>query len=184
MKNLDITYSGPSRDYKGVISAAHFETKFGQCLAAATDEGLCNLIFFNELEDALSDLRGRWKKAKIIANHSPDLDSIRDYLTSLKPTSKMKLHLHGTIFQIKVWKALLSIPEGHITSYGEIARKIGSPRAFQATGGAVSDNPIAYIIPCHRVLKSTGEISGYRWGIERKRAMLAYESQRSTEYQE
>src|SRR5690606_272896 len=152
-----------------------FYSKFGPCMVASTDKGVCNILF-GDPENMLIDLHDRWKKAKLIEQDHSLHQPIKKYLTDLKPTSKIKLHLHGTNFQIKVWEALLSIPEGQISTYGEIAKKAGYPRAFQATGGAIGDNPVSYLIPCHRVLKSTGEISGYRWGVERKRAMLLHES--------
>jgi AraC family transcriptional regulator of adaptative response/methylated-DNA-[protein]-cysteine methyltransferase len=171
------------------ISYSTFDSKFGPCLIASTPKGICNIIFA-DADNAVTDLRGRWKNAKLVpafsvagtvesgggAKEKANLQQVIDYLTNLKPTSKIKLHLHGTNFQIKVWEALLSTPHGQVSTYGAIAEQAGYPGAFQATGGAVSDNPIAYLIPCHRVLKSTGEISGYRWGVERKRAMLGWEA--------
>lgn len=159
---------------KLTISYSTFESKFGPCLVASTPKGITNIIFA-EHENAVSELRGRWKKTKLVHKLTSNQKPVIQYLTDLKPTSKIKLHLHGTNFQIKVWEALLSIPHGQVSTYGAIAEQAGFPGAFQATGGAVGDNPIAYIIPCHRVLKSTGEISGYRWGVERKRAMLVGE---------
>jgi AraC family transcriptional regulator of adaptative response/methylated-DNA-[protein]-cysteine methyltransferase len=157
------------------ISYSTFDSKFGTCLIASTPKGICNIIF-SDADNAVTDLRGRWKKAKLVHQQQSNHESVRNYLTDLKPKSKIKLHLHGTNFQIKVWEALLSIPHGQVSTYGAIAEQVGYPGAFQATGGAVGDNPIAYLIPCHRVLKSTGEISGYRWGVERKRAMLGWEA--------
>ena len=159
-----------------MIYYSTFDTKFGHCLVASTNRGVCTVLFFDTLAEGEEDLRSRWLRARLIKKAQPFHGVIRDYLADLKPTSKIKLHVKGTNFQIKVWEALLSIPEGGLTSYGAIAKQIGAPGSSQAVGGAVGDNLIAYIIPCHRVLKATGEISGYRWGVERKRVMLAYEA--------
>ncbi len=153
-----------------------FDTKFGECLVASTERGICNILFFDELGVGLKDLQSRWPRANVVNESQASHGVVKDYFLGVKPTSKIKLHLRGTNFQIKVWEALLSIPEGNITSYGQIARGLGDVGFSQAVGAAVGDNPVSYIIPCHRVLKATGEISGYRWGVERKRAMLLYES--------
>jgi AraC family transcriptional regulator of adaptative response/methylated-DNA-[protein]-cysteine methyltransferase len=85
----------------------------------------------------------------------------------------------GAPFQIKVWEALLNIPEGHVTTYSEIATRVGSPKAVRAVGTAVGRNPVSYLIPCHRALRKSGELGGYHWGLPVKRAMLAYESARA-----
>jgi AraC family transcriptional regulator of adaptative response/methylated-DNA-[protein]-cysteine methyltransferase len=90
----------------------------------------------------------------------------------------LRLHLAGTNFQLKVWEALLRIPPGAATTYGEVARRIGRPTAARAVAGAVGANPVAWLIPCHRVLRSVGTLGGYRWGVERKRAMLGWEAAR------
>lgn len=153
-----------------------FDTKFGECLVASTERGICNILFFDELGVGLKDLQSRWPRANVVNESQASHGVVKDYFLGVKPTSKIKLHLRGTNFQIKVWEALLSIPEGNITSYGQIARGLGDVGFSQAVGAAVGDNPVSYIIPCHRVLKATGGISGYRWGVERKRAMLLYES--------
>ncbi|MBA3788938.1 methylated-DNA--[protein]-cysteine S-methyltransferase [Patescibacteria group bacterium] len=158
------------------INYSTFETKFGLCLVASTERGICNILFFENPKDGLRELTSLWPKANIVHKIEPLHEALRDYFSNLTSQSKIKLHLQGTNFQIKVWEALLSIPEGTIATYGEIARKLGSPNQSRAVGAAVGDNPISYLIPCHRVLKSTGEISGYRWGVSRKRVMLAYEA--------
>ncbi len=155
-----------------------FETKFGQCLVAATDKGICNILFADTVEEALADLKLRWTKATLVEKKKDAHRQIEKYFKGITPTSGIKFHLRGTNFQIKVWEALLSIPEGSISSYGNIAERVGNKKLGRAVGRAIGDNPVGYIIPCHRVLTSTGEISGYRWGIERKRAMLCYEAVR------
>ncbi len=159
-----------------VIYYSIFETKFGLCLAASTDRGICNILFADSEKGLMRDLRSRWSKAKFVKKTQLAHTQIQKYFAGINPKSKIKLHLHGTNFQIKVWEALLSIPEGNISTYGDIATRLGDKKLARAVGMAVGDNPIGYIIPCHRVLKSSGEISGYHWGIERKRAMLGYEA--------
>ncbi len=157
------------------ITYSTAETPFGNCAIGSTERGICTIIFF-DTDNGLALLQERWPRATLVNKLRPEHDNVRRYLCGLTPTSKIKLHLRGTNFQIKVWEALLSIPEGRASTYGALAKQIGFSGSAQAVGGAVGDNPIAYIIPCHRVLKATGEISGYRWGVERKRAMLAYEA--------
>ncbi len=161
------------------IHYSTFETKFGRCLVASTNRGICNILFADTAEETLADLQSRWPKVHLVhttPKKEPAHIQIQNYFAGISPRSKIKLHLHGTNFQIKVWEALLSIPEGEISSYGQIAGKIGDKKLSRAVGAAVGDNPIGYIIPCHRVLKSTGDISGYHWGVSRKRVMLGYEA--------
>lgn len=101
---------------------------------------------------------------------------IRFFDNTLNGNEKIKLHLKGTEFQIKVWEALLKIPEGQLSSYSDIADWIGQENASRAVGTAIGKNPIGYLIPCHRVIKNTGEIGEYRWGSERKMAMIGWET--------
>jgi AraC family transcriptional regulator of adaptative response/methylated-DNA-[protein]-cysteine methyltransferase len=155
-----------------------FDTRFGDCLVASTDRGICAVLFGDSKDDVVADLHSRFPKAKIVRKADASHAAVRDYFAGIAPSSKIKLHLSGTNFQVKVWEALLSIPDGHISTYGEVARRMGDPKLSRAVGMAIGDNPIGYIIPCHRVLKSTGQISGYRWGVGRKRAMLGYEALR------
>lgn len=161
-KNLAIYYS-------------FFESRFGKILVASTSRGICNILFCNTNTDGLADLRSRWPNASFMAKLQPAHRTIKNYFDNLKTNAKIKFHLKGTNFQIQVWKALLSIPLGAGSTYGAIAAQIGRPKAVRAVGSAVGDNPAGYIIPCHRVLRTTGEIGGYYWGVDRKRTMLAYE---------
>lgn len=153
-----------------------FDTKFGSCLVASTKRGICTILFCDTAEEGIAELRQRWKKSALVQRVESSHRSIQRYFSGLSPKSKIKLHLRGTNFQIKVWEALLSIPEGNILSYGDVAELVGERRLSRAVGNVIGDNPVGYIIPCHRVLKSTGEISGYRWGVNRKRTMLCYEA--------
>jgi len=93
--------------------------------------------------------------------------------------SKIKLHLKGTDFQLKVWETLLKIPMGRLTTYGDIASKLNNPNASRAVGTAIGDNPVAFLIPCHRVIRSSGELGGYHWGLTRKAAIIGWEAARN-----
>ena len=160
------------------IYYSFFDTRFGICLVASTERGICNVLFCDAEKSGFADLCGRWPKAVLIKKRRPEHIKIEKYFKGISQRSRIKLRLCGTNFQIKVWEALLSIPEGGVASYGDVATRVGNKKLGRAVGAAVGDNPIGYIIPCHRVLKSTGEISGYRWGVERKRAMLGWEAGR------
>jgi AraC family transcriptional regulator, regulatory protein of adaptative response / methylated-DNA-[protein]-cysteine methyltransferase len=161
-----------------VIEYSIHDSNFGQYLIASTTKGICNVLFLDSLDNAQEVLQGRFKNAKIVNSFNPIHQPVIDFFDNKKSDKKIKLHLQGTNFQLQVWKALLTIPDGDITTYGTIAKLIGevSPLASRAVGTAIGDNPVGYIIPCHRVLKSTGAISGYRWGVVRKQAILGYEA--------
>lgn len=159
-----------------MLRYAMFPTPFGICLAAASGRGVTNVLFADSKDAALEELRHRWPRASLKAERTDAHEAIERYLSGVTPESRIPLHLAGTNFQLKVWEALLSIPEGAVTTYGAVAAHAGMPRTPRAIGTAIGANPIAYLIPCHRVLKASGAISGYRWGVTRKRAMLAYEA--------
>jgi AraC family transcriptional regulator of adaptative response/methylated-DNA-[protein]-cysteine methyltransferase len=146
-----------------------------------TDKGICGIGFAAEsgAEATMADLLSRWPQADFVA----DPMRLRPWALSafgaenrLEPTP---LFLIGAPFQIKVWEALLSIPSGHVTTYGDIARAIGKPAAVRAVGTAVGRNPVSWLIPCHRALRKSGGLGGYHWGLPVKRAMLAWESARA-----
>jgi AraC family transcriptional regulator, regulatory protein of adaptative response / methylated-DNA-[protein]-cysteine methyltransferase len=161
-----------------VIEYSIHDSNFGQYLIASTTKGICNVLFLDSLDNAQEVLQGRFKNAKIVNAFNLIHQPVIDFFDNKKNNKKIKLHLQGTNFQLQVWKALLTIPDGDITTYGTIAKTIreASPFASRAVGTAIGDNPVGYIIPCHRVLKSTGAISGYRWGVIRKQAILGYEA--------
>jgi AraC family transcriptional regulator of adaptative response/methylated-DNA-[protein]-cysteine methyltransferase len=158
-----------------------FDCPFGKFLLACAGEKICKLDFIDDEKSALRELRAEWHNAKII--HAPAaLRSAARTIFGRKKlnTPKMTLLIQGTPFQIKVWEALLKIPEGHLTSYDSIAEAIGKPRASRAVGSALAKNPVAYLIPCHRVIKKAGKIGEYRWGSIRKQAMIGWEVVRKT----
>ncbi|MBL4751313.1 MAG: bifunctional helix-turn-helix domain-containing protein/methylated-DNA--[protein]-cysteine S-methyltransferase [Amylibacter sp.] len=158
-----------------MISYGFFQSPFGEMLVMGTKRGICGLGFTSEVgqEHSLSDLKSRWPNARFIEN--PDNLDVASLLDSDKAA---KLHLIGAPFQIKVWEALLNIPSGQVTTYSEIARVIGNPKAVRAVGTAVGRNPISWLIPCHRALRKSGGLGGYHWGLSVKRALLAWESAR------
>jgi AraC family transcriptional regulator, regulatory protein of adaptative response / methylated-DNA-[protein]-cysteine methyltransferase len=159
------------------IGHGWFETPFGLALGMATARGLCGLAFAEPgAEDVvLAEMQARWPKARYVDNPSLAAPHVA---AALAQSGKADVHLIGTPFQIKVWEALLHVPSGHVTSYSAIGARIGTPRAGRAIGSAVGRNPIGFLIPCHRCLRSAGGLGGYHWGLARKRAMLAWESAR------
>jgi len=161
------------------IDYGWFDTPFGEALAMGTERGLCGLAFAAETgrEAAMADMRARWPEAEFVEDR-----------TRLAPWMKaafgagegveLPLAPIGAPFQIKVWEALLAVPSGHVTTYSEIAKRIGNPGATRAVGTAVGRNPISWLIPCHRAMRRDGQLGGYHWGLPVKRAMLAWESAR------
>ncbi|MBC5991539.1 methylated-DNA--[protein]-cysteine S-methyltransferase [Pontibacter cellulosilyticus] len=154
--------------------------QFGQYIVASTDVGVCHLHFFQDRDAALQELLQAWPKADVICASDVQHEQVQEFFQNTAPlNSKIRLHLQGTPFQLKVWEALLRIPEGHLTSYANLAKHIGQPTASRAVGTAIGSNPIAFLIPCHRVIKSVGGIGEYRWGSERKMAMIGWEAARN-----
>jgi AraC family transcriptional regulator, regulatory protein of adaptative response / methylated-DNA-[protein]-cysteine methyltransferase len=156
------------------------ETAFGHTWIATTPRGICQLSFLesSEPEDPLARLRQEWWQAELI--HDPSaVQAVGDRLLS-PPTwqtpQPISLLVKGSNFQIQVWRALLNIPFGCLTSYQGLAQLIGRPTAARAVGHAVGSNPVAYLIPCHRVIRESGALGGYRWGLARKAVMLGWEA--------
>lgn len=156
------------------------ESPFGWCLIAITPHGICELDFRTqreELDVSLARLEKKWNRATFIRAEDKTLPTIRQIFSEGQASVQhLPLHLRGTNFQLKVWQALLRIPDGGLSDYSAIANAIGSPKATRAVGSAVGDNPLAYLIPCHRVLRKDGGIGGYATGTARKRTMLACEA--------
>jgi AraC family transcriptional regulator of adaptative response/methylated-DNA-[protein]-cysteine methyltransferase len=157
------------------------ESPFGKCLLAESPRGICRLSFEENERTAVAELRAQWPAAELKRDDAaaarlagrifkqPD-DSL--------PQPALRAFVRGTPFQVRVWRALLKVQPGTLTSYGRLARAIDNPNASRAVGSAVGDNPLAYLIPCHRVIRETGVIGGYHWGPIRKRAMITWESLR------
>ena len=153
-------------------------TPFGPVIAATTPRGLCHLQFTegSKLADALGALHAEWPLARLIHDDNALAETIGHLFSAKRPDQPFHLLLRGTNFQLKVWEALLRIPAGEVVSYQTLARMTGNPRAQRAVGTALAHNRIALLIPCHRVIRESGEVGQYRWGSERKSALIAYES--------
>lgn len=189
--SLDIGLSSPSRlhdlfiniigvtpkEYKELgknlkISYGYGYTPFGKAFIAFTQRGICYFEFIDSDEESLLRLKSIWKNADTIRDDSKALNYFNNIFIKNK---KYDLYVKGTNFQINVWRALLSIPSGRLLTYQDIADKIDRPKAVRAVASAIASNHIGYLIPCHRVIAKSGALSGYRWGVDRKRVLLAYE---------
>lgn len=161
-----------------VIRWGWFDSPFGAALMMGTDKGLCGIAFSAESgeAEAMRDLTARWPGATYVE----DPASLADWTAAAfgQSEAEVPLYLIGAPFQIKVWEALMRIPSGHVTTYSEIAKSIGNPKAVRAVGTAVGRNPVSLLIPCHRALRKSGGLGGYHWGLPVKRAILAWESAR------
>ncbi len=153
---------------------------FGTALVMATDRGLCGLAFADPGEEraSLDDMRRRWPRANYVedsARTAPLTARIFDK-QQWRSDRPLRVVLIGTDFEVRVWETLLRVPMGRATTYSDIANSIGKPKAPRAVGAAVGKNPISFVVPCHRVLGKSGELTGYHWGLTRKRAMLGWEA--------
>lgn len=154
-----------------------FDSPFGPALIMGTERGICGIGFAAETgaEAAMTDMLSRWPNATFTEDPTA-LKPLADEAFPQDGDATARLFLIGAPFQIKVWEALLKIPTGHVTTYSDIARAIGHPKAVRAVGTAVGRNPISWLIPCHRALRKSGGLGGYHWGLPVKRAMLAWEA--------
>lgn len=173
------TLRNPGQDL--TIAFGVHETPFGDCLLGVTEKGICSLHFMaDESETPLQILEREWPGAvfqhawEVTASYAGRIfEPLGD---SEVPKQPLGLLVKGTNFQIRVWEALLRIPTGHLVTYEDIASEIGAPKAVRAVGSAIARNPIGWLIPCHRVIRKSGAFNQYRWGLERKKAMLAWEA--------
>ena len=171
-------------EYKNGGRALHInysfaESPFGNILVASTHKGICFLAFCEEESQGLTELQIKFPQASF----ERKLDMIQQealfiFQKDWTRLSEIKLHLKGTAFQLKVWEALLRIPIGSLSSYSTIAEDIESPNASRAVGSAIGDNPVAFLIPCHRVIQRSGTIGQYHWGAARKTAIIGWEAAR------
>ncbi len=201
----DVGLSGPGRlhdlfvtfeamtpgEYKArgdglTIRYGYHDTPFGECLLMATERGICGLGFTTqeERDAALARLSRGWERAGLVRDDDATADYIpRIFADPLQPAPRdappIRLLLRGSRFQLKVWQALLEVPQGGLTTYQDIARRIGLPEASRAVGNANGANPISWLIPCHRVIRKSGELGGYGWGLGRKMAMIGWEAARA-----
>ncbi len=165
------------------ISYSFAESPFGEIIVASTAKGICHMAFVNAVsggrEEALHVLRSHFPHAAF--QEKTELmqqNALRIFSQDWQEASVIKLHLKGTDFQLKVWETLLKVPMGDLTTYGKIASQIDKPNASRAVGTAIGSNPVAFLIPCHRVIQSSGMLGGYMWGVTRKTAMIGWEAGR------
>lgn len=162
-KNLQINYS-------------FAESPFGSLIIASTSKGVCHMAFQEDEPQALDELRTRFPHAAL--QQKLDLyqqNALFIFQNDWSRLPEIKLHLKGTDFQLKVWESLLKIPMGKLATYGGVAEQIGNPNASRAVGTAIGSNPVAFLIPCHRVIQSSGVLGGYMWGTTRKTAIIGWE---------
>lgn len=162
-KNLSINYS-------------FAQSPFGSLIVASTAKGVCYMAFEEEEDKALNNLKSKFPNATF--RQMLDLtqqNALFIFQNDWSRLPEIKLHLKGTDFQLKVWETLLKIPMGQLSTYGSIAGSIGNPKASRAVGTAIGHNPVAFLIPCHRVIQSTGMFGGYMWGATRKTAIIGWE---------
>jgi len=150
---------------------------FGPLIIASTSKGICQLRFIEDEQHGLNEVKRFFPNAHWVQDSDSQHDTVQSLLNrDLHSLRNIKLHLLGTRFQLKIWESLLTIPQGTLRSYSDVARSIGSPKSARAVGGAIGANPIAYLIPCHRVIKSSGELGNYMWGSARKAAIIGWEA--------
>lgn len=159
------------------INYSFAESPFGNVIVASTSKGICHIAFYDDENTAFVNLQCQFPAAQ----YQQILDKEQQnalYIFShdWSKLHQIKLHLKGTDFQLKVWEALLKIPMGKLATYGNIAKQLQNPNASRAVGTAIGDNPVAFLIPCHRVIQSSGALGGYHWGVNRKTAMIGWEA--------
>nr|WP_294870250.1 methylated-DNA--[protein]-cysteine S-methyltransferase [uncultured Pedobacter sp.] len=166
------------------INYSYAESPFGSLIVASTKKGICYMAFADDQIEALAMLKNTFPNAK----YYQLLDMIQQnalyiFTQDWSRLNEIKLHLKGTPFQIKVWETLLKIPIGGLSTYATIASAINNPKANRAVGSAIGNNPVAFLIPCHRVIKSTGEFGQYHWGSSRKTAIIGWEAAKTNSHE-
>jgi len=159
------------------INYSFAESPFGNIIVASTSKGICHIAFYDDENIALANLQRQFPAAQ----YQQILDKEQQnalfiFSHDWSKLHQIKLHLKGTDFQLKVWEALLKIPMGKLATYGNIAKQLQNPNASRAVGTAIGDNPVAFLIPCHRVIQSSGALGGYHWGVNRKTAIIGWEA--------
>ncbi|MEO1230046.1 MAG: methylated-DNA--[protein]-cysteine S-methyltransferase [Myxococcota bacterium] len=183
-RNIGMTPSAYRAQGAGeTVTWACRDTVLGPLMMAATDRGVCFVQFGESEEELLEQLRSEFARAEIepsTAGAELDawIDALDQHLRETGPRPELPLDLRGTAFQVLVWRFLLGLDEGTVVSYAEVARGVGKPRAVRAAASACGANRVAVLVPCHRVLRSDGGLGGYRWGLDRKRALIDAERRR------
>ncbi len=166
-----------SEDKLLLINYGYKNSPFGQLLIASTSKGICYLAFGDDKNLLMSELKTRYPQAEYKeGTNNMQENAMCIFNKNHEIPQPIILHIKGTEFQLKVWDALLRIPWGYLTSYGELATSIGHTDASRAVGTAVGYNPVAFIVPCHRVIRSNGKLGGYHWGLDKKKSMLLWEN--------
>jgi AraC family transcriptional regulator of adaptative response/methylated-DNA-[protein]-cysteine methyltransferase len=163
-----------------LINFSFADSPFGNLIVASTTKGVCYMAFDDDEESAFNTLKNKFPNA--VFQRRLDLiqqNALFIFQNDWSKLPEVKLHLKGTDFQLKVWESLLKIPMGQLSTYGKIAAEIGSPNASRAVGTAIGSNSVAFLIPCHRVIQSSGTVGGYMWGPTRKTAMIGWEGSRA-----
>jgi AraC family transcriptional regulator of adaptative response/methylated-DNA-[protein]-cysteine methyltransferase len=164
-----------------VIQYSFAESPFGKLIVASTTKGVCYMAFNDDEVKAVELLQAKFPNASFACKSDViQQNALFIFQDDWSKLPEIKLHLKGTDFQLKVWEALMKIPMGQLSTYGEIAKQIDNPSASRAVGTAIGSNPIAFLIPCHRVIQSTGVFGGYMWGNTRKTAIIGWEGAKST----
>lgn len=184
--SVDAVSPGEFKNYGAGVEIRYgfYDSPFGACLIGATPRGICHLSFLDQ-DNArsraafLEELESEWPRAAFRRDSKTAERLARRIFVRGAEREPVSVHLAGTPFRLKVWQALLEIPFGRVASYHDVARAIGAPDACRAVGSAVGANPVAYLIPCHRVIRESGVVGEYRWGSERKVAMLMWENGRT-----
>lgn len=183
LHDLFITIEGMTpAEYKNggknlVIKYNFADSPFGKVIVASTEKGICYIAFEPHEGNAVKGLIAKFPNAQLqLQSDNFQQNALDIFNHDWSKLSQIKLHLKGTNFQLKVWEALLKIPMGRLSTYGSIAAQIGTPTASRAVGTAIGSNPVAFLIPCHRVIQSSGAIGGYMWGPTRKTAIIGWES--------
>jgi AraC family transcriptional regulator of adaptative response/methylated-DNA-[protein]-cysteine methyltransferase len=162
------------------ISYGFHPSPFGTALVMITPRGLAGLALADAGKErsALRDMRSRWPRAKYVEDFAATAPTARRIFDPAlwRPEQPLRVVLIGTDFEVRVWEKLLTIPMGKLVTYSNVAAKVGDPKAARAVGAAVGKNPICFVVPCHRVVGKSGDITGYHWGLTRKRAMLGWEA--------
>lgn len=187
VKRLGMKPKSFQRGGKGLtIYYAFAKTRFGKIIVATTEVGVCCILFGDTQSEMVEDLQARFNQATLVRDTGSMDDLLATVIANIENPDEhnsLSLDLQGTAFQEKVWLALQEIQSGETASYIDIAKKIGKPKASRAVAAACAANPLAVVVPCHRVVRSTGEISGYRWGVKRKEALLAHEKRKDEQSQ-
>lgn len=171
-------YKNGGRDLR--INYSFAESPFGSVIVASTPKGICFMAFEEDEEKAFNNLKAKFPNASF--QQKLDLlqqNALLIFQNDWSKLNEIKLHLKGTDFQLRVWESLLKIPMGKLSTYGSIAGQMGTPNASRAVGTAIGSNPVAFLIPCHRVIQSSGNFGGYMWGTTRKTAIIGWEGAKS-----